>query len=119
MKPEHLDILQHSLGLDQNGRGTMHRDHFVTCEGGEDHAACVELVELGFMIRHANVSIFGGGDFFRVTAAGKKAAVENSPAPPKVSRGKQRYSEYLAADSSRSFGDWLRLKERQRREAAL
>ncbi|RWC28127.1 MAG: hypothetical protein EOS70_27845 [Mesorhizobium sp.] len=119
MKPAHLHILQHSLGLDQYGRGTSTRDHFVTGEGSEDHAACVELVELGFMIRRAAVEMFGGDDFFRVTPAGKKAAIENSEAPPKVSRSKQRYADYLYEDSCRPFGDWLKWKERQRRGLAL
>lgn len=119
MKPSHLHILQHSLGLDQYGRGAMNREHFVTGEGSLDHADCVELFELGFMSRRAAVQMFGGDDFFRVTAAGKKAAIENSPPPPKVSRSKQRYLDYLSADSSTSFGDWLKRRARRRGEAAL
>lgn len=119
MKPQHLQILQHALGLDEYGRGTMYRDHFVTGEGNADHAACVELSELGYMTRRAAIQLFGGDDIFRVTAAGKEAAIVNSPAPPKVSRSKQRYSDFLHAESSLSFGDWLKMKERQRRECAL
>lgn len=119
MTPEHLHILQHSLGLDEYGRGTMYRDHFVTGEGSKDHAACVELTALGFMTRRPAVQLFGGDDIFHVTAAGKVAAVENSPAPPKVSRSKQRYSDYLESGYDMAFGDWLAMKERQRRRESV
>lgn len=115
MTPQHLHILQHSLGLDQYGRGTMYRDHFVTGEGSVDHPACVELTALGFMTRRAAVQMYGGDDIFRVTEAGKLAAIENSPPPPKLSRSKQRYADWIEADSCLSFGDWLKWKERQRR----
>ena len=49
MTPEQLHILQHSLGLDEYGRGTMYRNHFVTGEGSLDHPHCVALVEAGLM----------------------------------------------------------------------
>ncbi|WP_245457998.1 hypothetical protein [Mesorhizobium sp. M6A.T.Cr.TU.016.01.1.1] len=71
------------------------------------------------MIRRAAVEMFGGADFFRVTPAGKKAAIENSPPPPKLSRSKQRYADYLESDYDVPFGDWLKWKERQRRGLAL
>lgn len=119
MTPEHLHILQHALGLDQYGRGSMYRDRFVTGQGSKDHPACVELTALGFMTRRPAVQLFGGDDIFHVTAAGKVAAVENSPAPPKVSRSKQRYADYLNADTSQTFGDWLAMKERQRRRESV
>ena len=115
MTPKQLEILQHSLGLDEYGRGTMYRNRFVTGEGSKDHSDCLALVEDGFMQRRANVALFGGADIFTVTEAGKKAAIENSPAPPKISAGQQRYLDWLAADCSMSFINWLRWKQRQRR----
>src|SRR6478609_3022343 len=48
MDCKQLHILQHSLGLDEHGRGTMYRSHFVTGEGSKDHADCMALVEAGY-----------------------------------------------------------------------
>ncbi|ARO22906.1 hypothetical protein TAL182_CH01093 [Rhizobium sp. TAL182] len=119
MEENQLHILQHSLGLDQYGRGQMHRNHFVTGAGSDDHAACMALVALGYMTRRANVQIYGGDDLFHVTEVGKRAVIDASPAPPKLSAGQQRYLDYLDADSSLSFGDWLKWKSRQRAEARI
>lgn len=113
-----LHILQHSLGLDEYGRGTFYRNRFVTGEGSIDHPCCMELVALGYMTRSANVKLFGGSDIFTVTEEGKRAAVENSPPSPKLTRSQQRYQDYLSYDGSMSFIDYLRWKSHQRREAA-
>ncbi|KQV31103.1 hypothetical protein [Rhizobium sp. Root1204] len=113
MRPDLLHILQHSLGLDQYGRGTFYRNRFVTGEGSVDHADCMALLELGFMSRVANVKLFGGSDCFTVTDEGKQAAVANSPSPPKISRSKQRYQDYLDADCSMTFIEYLRYRDRR------
>jgi hypothetical protein len=103
-----LHIIQHSLGLDQYGRGSMYRIHFVTGEGSVDYPHCVELVGMGLMTRSPGSQLTGGDDLFRVTEAGKRYVIEHSPAPPKRSRSQTRYEMYLEADSSLSFGEWLR-----------
>lgn len=108
MTPEQLHILQHSLGLDEYGRGTMYRNHFVTGEGSLDHPHCVALVEAGLMNQRVDHPLAGGDDLFTVTDAGKRAAVESSPAPPKLSKSKQRYRDFLAYDSDMSFGDYIK-----------
>jgi hypothetical protein len=118
MKPTLLHILQHSLGLDEYGRGTFYRNRFVTGEGSKDHADCMALVELGFMSRVANVKLFGGSDCFTVTDEGKHAAVANSPSPPKISRSKQRYQDYLDVDCSMTFIEYLRYRDRRDRRAS-
>jgi hypothetical protein len=118
ISPKQLHILQHSLGLDQYGRGTFYRNHFVTGEGSKDHADCMALVDAGFMIRRAGHPLSGGDDVFWVTDAGKSAVVEHSAAPPKLSRSKQRYKAYLDADCSMSFIEYLRYVARRDRRAA-
>lgn len=118
MTPDQLHILQHSLGLDEYGRGTMYRNHFVTGEGSIDHPVCMELVGIGYMTRRANVELCGGDDVFNVTEAGKQAAVADSPSPPKLTASRQRYRNYLAADTSLSFIEWLRGKSHQRQQEA-
>lgn len=118
MDAKQLHILQHSLGVDQYGRGRMYRDHFVTGEGSIDHPVCMALAEAGYMTRHAKVEMFGGDDFFRVTQAGKEAVIANSPsppAPPKLTRSQQRYQDYLDDDINLSFGEWIKARERARR----
>lgn len=116
MKPSLLHILQHSLGLDEYGRGTFYRNRFVTGEGSIDHADCMELTALGYMTRVANVKLIGGSDFFTVTEEGKRAAVENSPPAPKLTRSQQRYLDYLHYDGSMSFIEYLRWKTRERQQ---
>ncbi len=116
MTPALLDILQHSLGLDQYGRGTFYRNRFVTGTGSADHAHCMELTATGLMTRSANVELFGGSDVFTVTDEGKRAVRENSPPPPKLTRDQQRYRDWLAYDGSMSFIDYLKWKSRQRQQ---
>lgn len=105
-----LHILQHSLGLDQYGRGEAYRNHFVTGTGSKDHADCLNLVSMGFMTCRSGHPLSGGDDVFRVTDAGRAAVSFQSPAPPKVSRSKQRYLDYLACDSDVPFGEWLKTR---------
>ena len=118
MDAKQLHILQHSLGLDQYGRGTFYRNRFVTGAGSKDHADCMALVELGHMTRVANVKMFGGDDYFTVTETGKRAAVENSPAPPKLTRSQQNYQGWLNYDSDMSFMDYVKMKSHLRAKEA-
>ncbi|MDE3789599.1 hypothetical protein I7G86_02935 [Sinorhizobium meliloti] len=113
MDDKQLHILQHSLGLDQYGRGTFYRNHFVTGEGSKDHAFCMALVNAGFMTVRSGNALTGGDDVFRVTDAGKAAVVEHSPSPPKLSRSQQRYQAWLDYDGSMSFIEYLKWKSRQ------
>lgn len=110
MTPAQLHILQHTLGLDEHGRGTMWRNYFVTGEGSTDHPHCVALVDLGYMARRSGNELSGGDDVFWATEEGKSAVVRESPPPPKLSRSKQRYQDYLDADSSMAFGEWLKAR---------
>lgn len=106
MKPELLQILQHSLGLDQYGLGRRYRNHFVA--GGDDEFKCRELVVLGFMceVRMAS-ELTGELPCFAVTKAGVEAIKVNSPAAPKLTRGQQRYKRYLQyCECFKSFLDF-------------
>jgi hypothetical protein len=106
LTPEQLQILQHSLGVDQYGRGQHYRNHF--CAGGKDEATCRELVAMGYMQQHATTDAF---PYFNcsVTKEGKRAMAESSPVPPKLSRSQLRYRRFLSADSGLSFREWLAL----------
>lgn len=114
MDAKQLHILQHSLGLDQYGRGTFYRNHFVTGEGSKDHADCMALVGLGFMTVRSGNQLSGGDDVFRVTDVGRDAVVAESPSPPKLSAGKRRYQDWLAYDGSLSFIEYLKMRSRYR-----
>ena len=100
-----LQILQHSLGVDEHGQGRMYRNHF--CAGGNDETICRELVEMGYMRQHRTTEML---PYFNcsVTDAGKAAMLRESPAPPKLSRSQQRYRKFLDQDSDLSFREWLR-----------
>lgn len=114
MDAKQLHILQHSLGLDEYGRGTMYRSHFVTGEGSKDHADCMALVGAGYMGVRKNHPLAGGDDGFWVTEAGKRATVEHSPKPPKLTRSKQRYQDFLNYDGSLSFFEFVKMQARRR-----
>lgn len=109
MSPDLLHILQHSLGVDQYGRGRQYRSHFVAGPGHCDYDKCVSLCEGGFMERHDNPHVVGGVVFV-VTDAGRKAVAQYSPAPPKLTRSQRRYQAWLDADSGYKFGDWIKMK---------
>lgn len=115
MKPEHLDILQHTLGADKYGRREHERNQFVTHPETDYGQLCCELVALGLMRDFGNLGELTGGDnLYRATDAGIEAMRDASPAPPKASRSKRRYDQYLSEDSGLSFGEWLKaLKNRE------
>lgn len=84
MTAEQLHILQHSLGVDQYGRGRQYRNRFVTGPGSTDFPICCELVEMGFMVMRSLVPILPPSDkCFFVTDEGKAAMREHSPKPPR------------------------------------
>lgn len=106
MTSEQLHILQHSIGVDKFGQGRMDRNHF--CAGGKDVDLCRSLVVLGFMVERPASELTGGDPLFHVTQAGKNAVGNESPKPPKLTRGQRRYREFLSADTGRKFGEWLK-----------
>lgn len=112
MTTEQLSIMQHSLGLDQYGRGRAYRNHY--CAGGRDADLCRELVSLGYMTEHKPSQLSGGDPVFTVTDNGKDYVRNGSPMPPKIeqlTRSKARYRKFLACDTGISFGEFLRMKQ--------
>ena len=110
-----IEILQHALGLDQYGRGVSYRNHF--CAGKGDEPDCQSLVDLGLMRKHATTQWL---PYFNcsVTEAGRRAVVEQSPAPPKRTRSQLRWARFVdsgASDCGITFREWLKIDaERQR-----
>ena len=102
---QHLQILQHALGLDQYGQGSMCRNHF--CAGGKDEQVCRDLVDAGLMVQVQTTSVFPYYNC-RVTAKGIDYVALNSPAPPKLTRSQERYRKFLNADCDMKFGEWLK-----------
>ena len=111
-----LPILQHALGRDKYGKcgRDVSRNHYVTGEGSDDITACREAVAKGLMREHPASEISGGDPIFTVTDAGRSWMLANSPAPPKVSRGKARYLRWLSgAADFMTFGEWLKTEAAQ------
>ena len=112
MTKSQLRILQHSLGIDQYGKGKMYRNHF--CAGGEDETVCRELVALGYM------RVFAPNEsplpYYNcaVTEAGKKAVLSESPKPPKLTRSQKRYREFLSWDCG-TFREFLEMQKNRHR----
>ena len=109
-----LQILQHSLGCDQYGRGCSSRNHFVTDESSNDGRTCLELVSLGLMTNDGPRALCGGMSVFHVTMEGRAQMRFWSPEPPPLSRSEKRDLEYLRSDSGASFREWLGIKPKQR-----
>jgi hypothetical protein len=105
MTKRQLEILQHSLGVDQYGQGHVYRNRF--CASGDDEAVCRELVALGYMQQHRTTELF---PYFNcsVTEAGKRTMFAESPKPTKLTRSQQRYRRFLEADLGISFTEWLK-----------
>jgi hypothetical protein len=110
MTPKQLEILQHTLGVDEHGRTPKGftpytRNYF--CAGGSDEPTCRELVDLGFMDEHKWTEAY---PYFNcsVTEAGKKAMHEASPPAPKLTRSQQRYRAYLDADCDMTFFEYMK-----------
>ena len=118
MDKELLHILQHSLGLDKYGQERQYRNHYVA--GGDDVPKCRELVALGHMREHTANALTGGDPCFTVTRAGIDAVAEHSPPPPKLTRGQQRYRDYVkVADCFEDFGHYLRFKAAEKQRGVI
>jgi hypothetical protein len=111
VRDESLHILQHALGLDDYGRGSQYRNHYVTgpkCDGWD---LCQQHVEAGRMICRGPGELFGGDYCLQVTEAGKAFVRQNSPKPPRLSRSKKRYLKWLEISESApdlTFGEFLK-----------
>lgn len=90
-----LATLQHALGVDEHGRGEQYRNHFVCGEGHHSYAACCDAVAQGLMVRREVAAYASNGSCFFVTDAGRAFVAENSPPPPRLTPGQQRYRAWL------------------------
>lgn len=105
-----LHILQHSLGLNQYGEGSMYRNHFVTGAGSQNYPLCQALVADGLMVEHSNHALVGGDSIFVVTSKGVDYVALNSPPAPKLTRSQKRYRDWLSADCGMTFAQWIGAK---------
>lgn len=107
----HLHILQHSLGVNQYGKGHQYRNHFCTGKGSKDFEPCKELVAKGLMKEGNGGSLIGSDSIFHVTPAGIEFVAANSPPEPKMTQSQKRYRAYLRSECSCSFAEWLGIKK--------
>lgn len=130
VRDESLHILQHALGLDDYGRSKhngrrshsasipattddCYRNRFVISDACDGWDLCQAHVEAGRMTKHGPSQLFGGPTSycFCVTEAGLAFVREHSPKPPKVSRAKERYLDWLEIadlDPDLTFGQFLK-----------
>lgn len=110
MTPEMLHILQHSLGVDQYGRGTQYRNRYVIGPDSDEFLTCQLMAIDGLLKDHGPQTIAGGMHCFTVTEIGKREMTKHSPAPPKLTRSQERYRRWLKADCGLTFRDFLKIK---------
>jgi hypothetical protein len=110
LTPEQLHVLQHTLGANEYGRwpaghDSYYRNHYVGAS-----ATCDGLVALGLMEQSKRTSELTGGEVvYRATEAGIGAVVMQSPRPPRLTRGQERYQRSLSWKDSYGgrFRDFL------------
>ena len=109
LTPEQLQILQHSLGVDEYGRGPISRNYF--CAGSGDEDICRSLVAMGYMktFKRSYLTYYN----CTVTESGKSAMLAESPHAPKLTRSQQRYRRYLKSNTGESFRDWLKYESQR------
>lgn len=127
LTPDQLHILQHNLGADQHGQtryrgrdegdGTwwFHRNRFLTDPECPYGRTCRELVAAGLMRDHGIQRLTDGMHCYTVTLAGRDAMIAQSPKPPRLTRGQQRYREWQRADTGETFREWLLRQEHNRK----
>lgn len=101
-----IDLLYHALGVRPDQR-TPFRNHFLAGPGHHDQADLEALEAAGLMMRGRTPGFCAPGDVvFHVTEEGTAYALEHLPPAPKRSR----YDEYLYAEYSHSFAEWLSIE---------
>lgn len=113
-----LKILQHSLGVNEYGRGNQYRNHFATEPGSKDFDQCNELCKIGLMEDLGQKDLWGKSHCFIVTEKGKEFVATESPKPPKLTRGQLRYREYLCGEFE-SFREFIAYDTARRRENSI
>lgn len=112
VSPRQLEMMQHALGLDRYGqppegyRGCSddefpkcYRNCYVTGSSSPDGQECEAMVAAGWMAKPSRQpSFIGGMTNYFVTQAGYDAVKLLSPAPPKLTRARQRYRDFLNSD---------------------
>ena len=119
LSEKQLHILQHSLGVDKHGRGNKYRNRYVIGPECDDWKELRALVDAGLMFDHGEMSMCGGMHCFSVTDLGKAEMEKNSPPPPKISRGRQRYLDFLNFDGGLTFIEYLKWSARLRKQRRI
>jgi hypothetical protein len=102
-----LSLLQHALGLDEYGRGTSYRQHYV---GAADAPSLNQMVAEGLLEKRGSRLLGEKDSLFIVTDAGREYVRVHSPKPPKLTRSQRRYRAFLDADSGLTFHEWITSK---------
>lgn len=98
-----LDILHHTLGVNPQRREPW-RNHYVAGTGHYAQHDIAALVAAGMMAEGRRPAFLDPADqVYFVTDAGREAALERLPLPPK----RTRYQEYLDSEVCESFAEWL------------
>lgn len=122
MNAEQLHIIQHSIGCDQYGQSeSAGRNESDGCFGyyrnryvSDPTPDLIALVAARLMVDRGAYDIAGGMHYYRITEAGVAAMKQQSPKPPILTRGQKRYREFLAADCSMTFGEFLKWRHANR-----
>ena len=108
--PKVLQILRHALGYDAySGRGKEYRNYYMVSPTGDTYELLCSMQRAGLVVRMATpewTNLVG----FYVSASGQRVVEENKPKP--LSRGRQRYLDYLRSDGSMTFIEYLKARQK-------
>ena len=111
-------ILRHMLSLDEFNDKPRPRHYLSEHLSNDWHTLrSLEKDQMVYGVRSPSF-VPENSRTFVLTALGKaRAQSAHSRAKPKLTRGQKRYRDYLAADCSETFMEWLKLEaNRKRRE---
>lgn len=108
LTPQHLHILRHSLGLDDNGHGREYRNHYVSGPGHHSCRLLQELVTAGYMEERRSPGFLAKGDkCFYVTEKGRGVAWVPEPVLSPRKRRWQAFTDVREALPDLSFKTFL------------
>ncbi len=105
---EQLEIMLHTLGLNDPYRKESYRNYFVASSGHSDLPAILWLVSLGMMVeKHAPGFLENGDRVFHVTDKGKEYCRINRERPSLAKRRYHMYLEVSDLDPDLTFKEFL------------
>lgn len=110
---QQLELMCHALGICPEKTHPF-RNHFAASPKSEDYKQWELMAAAGWATPgRTNGKLYANLVFYQVTEAGElHARVFNKSRKPKLTESQRRYQDYLDADTSETFREWIKRKQR-------